>query len=336
MLIELIGQSRSLSIIGMCKNAGKTTALNRIISEMHSARRLIGVTSIGRDGEGVDIVTRTHKPGIYVYAGTLAATAANLLRHCDISREIIDATNIHTPLGEVVLFRAKSDGRVQLAGPSITRQLTGVIDLLYEHGAELVIIDGAVSRKSLGAPAVCEAVILCTGASYSTDINVVVDDTAHEVNMLSLPGQDVWADDETGKLNCEAAIKMKSGECVPVKGGAALADVLRIRGGEGVKNVYLGGAVTDALLDPIIAAGMRLDGISFTLSDGTKALFGRERYDKLVRLGAGFAAMNTINLVAVTVNPVSAYGYNFDKTELQTRLQERVGVPVVDVGGETW
>lgn len=123
LLLPLIEPYRSLSIIGMCKNAGKTTVLNRILSEMQETGKTLGLTSIGRDGESVDVVTQTHKPGIYVREGTLIATAVEMLKYCDISREIVETTGFPTPLGEVVLVRARSDGNVQLAGPSITAQL---------------------------------------------------------------------------------------------------------------------------------------------------------------------------------------------------------------------
>ena len=89
MLKEYIQGVRSLSIIGMCKNAGKTTVLNKLIAELNESSVCLGLTSIGRDGESTDLVTRTAKPGIYVYEGTLVATAVDMFRLSDITREII-------------------------------------------------------------------------------------------------------------------------------------------------------------------------------------------------------------------------------------------------------
>lgn len=39
----------------------------------------IALTSIGRDGERSDLVTNTKKPEIFVYDGTIIATAEKLL-----------------------------------------------------------------------------------------------------------------------------------------------------------------------------------------------------------------------------------------------------------------
>lgn len=131
MLKEYIQGVRSLSIIGMCKNAGKTTVLNKLIAELNESSVRLGLTSIGRDGESTDLVTRTAKPGIYVYEGTLVATAVDMFRLSDITREIIYSTGWPTPMGEVAVVRARSDGSVQLAGPSMTAQLSTLVDVFF-------------------------------------------------------------------------------------------------------------------------------------------------------------------------------------------------------------
>ncbi len=186
-LREALRAHTSISIIGMCKNAGKTTVLNRLIGLLKDDPRVPGLTSIGRDGESVDIVTGTEKPGIWVRRGALVATAADMLRLCDTTREILYTTGVFTPLGEVVVFRALSDGYVQLAGPSMNGQLAELSETLGDLGAGVVLIDGAISRKTLAAPAVSEATILCSGASYAADMETVVADTAYICELLTLP-----------------------------------------------------------------------------------------------------------------------------------------------------
>ena len=69
--------------------------------EQGKLQGVLGLTSIGRDGESTDIVTGTEKPGIFVREGTLIATAKDMLRLGDITKEILMTTGIPTPLGEV-------------------------------------------------------------------------------------------------------------------------------------------------------------------------------------------------------------------------------------------
>lgn len=186
-LLSALQSYASLSIIGMGKNAGKTTVLNRLIALHRALPETLALTSIGRDGEATDVVTGTAKPGIWVDAGTLVATAADMLRLSDTTCEILATTGVHTPLGEVVVFRALSDGFVQLAGPSMNEQLAALVGWLRDLGAQRVLIDGAIHRKSLAAPAVSEAAILCAGASYHPDMETVVADTAYVCRLFMLP-----------------------------------------------------------------------------------------------------------------------------------------------------
>ena len=185
-LIRRLNETKTMSIVGMCKNAGKTTMLNWLLTAGH-LRGTLGLTSIGRDGESTDVVTGTEKPGIFVREGTLIATAKDMLRLGDVTKEILMTTGIPTPLGEVVIMRARSDGYVQLAGPSITTQLRSVSESFFALGAEKSVIDGALGRKSLGARAVAEGVILCTGASYNASMEKVIADTVHIYRLMNLP-----------------------------------------------------------------------------------------------------------------------------------------------------
>ena len=240
-----------MSIVGMCKNAGKTTMLNWLLTSDH-LRGTLGLTSIGRDGESTDVVTGTEKPGIFVKEGTLIATAKDMLRLGDVTKEILMTTGIPTPLGEVVILRARSAGYVQLAGPSITTQLKSVSQSFFELGADRSIIDGALGRKSLGARAVAEGVILCTGASYHMSMEKVIADTVH---------------------------------------------------------IY-------RLMNP------------------SKVLLKPDTLDKLATRNVVLETEEAARTLCVTINPVSAYGWRFDKDAFMAAMTDAVDAPVINVKEE--
>ena len=85
MLFDLTAPYTTLCLAGMCKNAGKTTALNALIRGAKARGVSLALTSIGRDGEREDLVTGTNKPPIYMTGGTLFATARGLLPKCDVT-----------------------------------------------------------------------------------------------------------------------------------------------------------------------------------------------------------------------------------------------------------
>lgn len=300
-LSERIARTRTLSIVGMCKNAGKTTVLNQLISEADG--RVLGLTSIGRDGESVDVVTGTEKPGIFVREGTLIATAKDMLALSDVTQEIVCTTGIPTPLGEVVLVRARSAGSVQLAGPSITAQLVAVSDLFFSLGAEQVIVDGALGRKSLGARALADGVILCTGASYDMRMEKVVADTANIFRLMSL----------------------KKAESIPAESDAPLADALKSTG-----EALIPGALTDAAVVPLLKSGV-LKNARLVVKDPSKVLLSPDVLDRLAIRGVALETVDAAEVLCITVNPVSAYGWKFDPDAFRQAMAEKVSVPVINV-----
>ena len=331
---ELIRPYRSVSIIGMCKNAGKTTVLDQIIREMDGDGRTLALTSIGRDGEDKDLVTGTQKPGIYVARGTLVATASDLiLHHCDVTREVLATTGISTPMGEVVVLRAMSDGGIQLAGPSVTSQLARLREDFFRMGADLVLIDGALSRKTLCSRRVTEATILCTGASYNKNMDTVVEDTCYHCQILTLPETEDLAVRRAAEQLEDPRGTVVLGEGGPwtVPAGLPVADALRREQAAGARAVFFGGALTDHLIKPLIMSGERLEGMALVVRDSSKILLKRDNYEKILRRGVCLQVLDTVNLVAVAVNPFSAYGFHFSKDELMARMEARIGLPVINV-----
>ena len=295
----------TMSIVGMCKNAGKTTVLNWLLANSRNDR-ILGLTSIGRDGESTDVVTGTEKPSIFVPEGTLIATAKDMLRLGDVTKEIVATTGIPTPLGEVVVMRARSAGYVQIAGPSITTQLKAVSDLFFELGAHQSIIDGALGRKSLGARAVAEGIILCTGASYHMSMDKVIEDTLNIYRIMNLP----------------------KAETLPPEPEGTLADCLKEHG-----EALIGGALTDTMVVPLLRSGVLRNG-RLVVRDPSKVLLSPDTLDKLQTRQVKLEAVEAARTLCVTINPVSAYGWKFDKEEFKRKMSEAVDVPVINVKEE--
>ena len=195
-IFQLVQKYESISIIGMSKNVGKTTTFNHILKEARG-RISLGLTSIGRDGEDQDIVTATEKPKIYVECGTIIATAKQCLLNSDITREILKTTGFNTPMGEIIICRALSDGYVDLGGPSVNSYMTLICNELKRFGSKLVIVDGALSRKTTASPSITKATILSTGAAMSKSMGMVIEETRHTVKLLSTENE---VDDEVLKL----------------------------------------------------------------------------------------------------------------------------------------
>lgn len=316
-LFTTIAPYKTVCLGGMCKNAGKTTALKALLEQDTGSYGPLGLTSIGRDGEGEDVVTGTKKPQLYIRQGTLFATAEGLLPFCDVSMEVLEQTGFHTPLGEVLLLRALSAGYVQIAGPSMASQLVSLNQMFFAHGAGKVLLDGALFRKSLCAPEVSQGVILSTGASYSPSMEKTMLDTAFAVKLLTLPQS----------LFFRSGVQWRQAF---VKEGAAPVPFENWEEARDASALLLMGAVTDRRIEKLLNRREK-SPLELCCEDGTKLFVSPLMVQKLERAGVQLRVLRKNTLVAVTVNPFSAGGTPYDREFFYERMATLVPVPVIDV-----
>lgn len=295
--INLTKNYDSLSIIGTCKNAGKTTVLNLLLDQND-----LGITSVGFDGETIDSVTKTPKPKIFIKKNTLVATANSLLSQCTTSKEILLNTGISTPMGEVIIFKSMDDGFVQLAGPSITSELITLKKIFFKLGAKKIIIDGALNRKSISSPNLVDAAILSTGASYNKNIEKVIEDTSLLLTLYDLP-----------ILSFEP------------KESLDLIDDLQ----NDKKFLYTSGALTDKMLKSI-SMKKNINSVVIGVEDPSKILANKETLSVFFARGGKIEVKNKVKIIAVTINPYSAYGWHFDKDVFKNRMKELTDLPIIN------
>jgi len=325
-LKEHIGTSPMVTVIGLCKNAGKTTVLRQLLTEFE--KEPLALTSIGRDGESTDLVTGTEKPSLYVKSGTLFATAHGMLPLCDCTCAVEALTGITTPLGEVAVFRALSDGFVQLAGPSAVGQLPAVTQLFFELGASRVLVDGAAGRKSLAGAGVSGCTILCAGASFDHDMETVVAETAHICALFRLqPPSSPQL--QTALNNTSDRFALFSPEEMPIPletdpSGIPLWQKLP----RTPCALWMGGAVTDTMLKALTQRGAP---ITLITENPTHILAGRTQTAAFLQAGCTLAVRQPLHLAAVCANPRSAYGWHFPADRFSRALNAAISLPVVNV-----
>lgn len=338
LLRELSKNYKTISIVGMAKNAGKTTALNFLIEEALDEDVRLGITSTGRDGESTDLVTETEKPRVYLYEGTLVSVPRKLYELAEAGLEIISMSNYRTALGELLLCEVKSEGYVQIAGPVATADTRKLCDEMFSHGAELVLVDGAIDRKSVASPDSSDAIILSTGAVLSRDIKKVARETAHVVGLYNLP----VLDDEDAKaaispLLDESRIlllrKSDEGydiEVLDLKTSLGAGRILDEHIDDSVSFVFIPGALTNSVIESINPS--KLKKTKFVLKDPTKIFIDSVTWKQLIKRGLDIKVIKNIKVCAVTVNPISPEGYSFDSNVLQAEVEKAVpGIPVIDV-----
>ena len=299
---------RSVSIVGLAKNAGKTECLNYILKRLPLDYFNVAVTSIGIDGETTDQVTGTAKPEITVREGMYFATSESHFRQKRPLAELYDVGEEETALGRVVTAKALQEGKVLLSGPSSAAALKRWMRSLKDFGIDLILIDGALSRLSTASPAVSEAMVLSTGAAYSANIRELVNKTAFVVELIRLPLF----------VGPEPELRLSSFSSLD-------AEALK-----GNRIIEVEGALTDRLLQ-LVKNALGEGEIELVVGDFTKVFCSQELYRAFVRRGGRLSVRMKSELLAVCVNPVAPNGIVLDSDTLCRELSERIGLPVYDI-----
>jgi hypothetical protein len=339
LLSDLIAPARRVAVVGLAKNTGKTETLGAILRELEERGRTVGVTSVGRDGEARDVIdARIEKPRVRLCAGSLVATTDALLRASAIRHELLQDTGIRTPLGRVLVARLAAEGAIEIAGPSAAQDVRAVADAMLAAGVEQVLIDGAIDRRAASSPAVCDGLVMSTGAVLSEELEQVVAQTRDAVQLALLPklrDQRVCAL-ATARPRKSLLVVEPGAEpvvlppCFALTASAAeLASLLRIH--PAASHLVMRGALTEPLLRALLAAA-RGRALELVVADSTKVFLAERGPAWYRRQGLTLSVLAPIRLCALTVNPVAPRSHSFDSPRLRAELQAAVpGVPVLDV-----
>lgn len=339
LLSQLKQKYKILSIVGMAKNAGKTTALNYLIEEAMDDGVVLGITSTGRDGESTDLVTGTDKPRVFLDAGSIVSVPVNLYELADAGLEILCMTDYSTALGQVMLCRVAESGYVQIAGPVNTNDHKKMCRDMLAYGAEMILIDGAIDRKSIAAPDASDAIILSTGAVLSRSMKTVVEETAHLVGLYQLPvlEEGTIRDMILSNREMEKIMLIKGAKLtvLELKTGLSAGKFLDEAMDEKTDYIYIPGALTASVISDIHP--LKMKKVQFILKDPTKIFMDAIPWQQLRKKGFTVKVLENIEVAAVTVNPHAPSGYSFEHEALLKAMRNALeGIPVIDVkmGGE--
>jgi hypothetical protein len=322
-LAELLSGTRTLALVGLAKNTGKTVTLAAILAEHAVAGRRVGVSSIGRDGERHDVIdARIEKPSVELRAGDLVASTGALLRASGLAHERIEQTGVRTPLGEVVLARLSEPGAVEIAGPSAAADVRAVAERMLALGAEQVLIDGAIDRRAASSPAVADGLVMATGAILGEDVEEVVNATRDAVDLVRLARTSADAD---SLVTLERRLVLTADP-------AEIAALLRERPDAGAFAVE--GALSERFLNGLLAArSERADReLRIVVGDSTRVFLSHRGPRWYARQGIAIEVLRTIDLRAITVNPVAPQSHRFESRPLRELIAAAVpDVAVLDV-----
>jgi hypothetical protein len=344
-----------IGIAGTAKNTGKTTTTAALIEEIKLTGKLLGLTSIGFDGEETDNVTGLPKPRLLLSVGTLVAIAEKCLAASSAEIQVLMKLGIFTPLGEIIIGRVEAAGMVVIAGPNKAHQLGEVLSQLQAWQPDIVLVDGALNRL---APMVeTRGLILATGAARTPDLECLYRETLDLCEVFQWPVLDEKLRKQfftAGKpAGSELLISVldQAGRVIVMEGKSLLGNqqVEKLMGLilPTTRAILIPGIVSytalKALLDCLLIQTVRpvlvfTDPIKLIVSPDFFKL--KILLDGWEKAGGNLAILNSLPLLMVTLNPfypafdesTGSYTAAFiDGGELRARLSKLLKVPVIDV-----
>ncbi len=266
---------QSIAIIGLAKNAGKTVSFNKLSAAAVTANLKLALVSYGRDGEKIDAVTLKEKPPILVPEGAFFATTFPLVKESGLQSKVIAETGIKTLLGEVKVFQSLESGEIELAGVNSVTKVKKIKQLLPSE-VDLLLLDGALDRRSSARPELAAGFILATGAVTGQNCKEVIKKTSNYLQKLSLARQN-----SNGKL----------------------------------EKISIEGALTDLLAKEILSqikTPKHSLAREIVIQDGTKNFLSRQMSTQLQKAGFKITVKKPVQLLAITVNPFRPDGRVYD------------------------
>jgi hypothetical protein len=347
LLSRLTASVRRLAMVGLAKNTGKTEALAALLRELETEGRLIGVTSVGRDGEEHDVIdARIGKPRVRLPAGALVATTDALLSVSEIPHTVLENTGVRTPLGGVLIARLREPGTIEVAGPSGAEDVRAVSDAMLGHGAEQVLIDGAIDRRAASAPSVTDGLVMSTGAVLGSELEEVVARTRDAVEVVRLRELEDARVRALAEPSAHGAGQSRSASVLVGAGYDALELAPRfVLSGDGreieaalgslpdARWLIVHGALPEGFVNDVLRARRAATGqLTLVVADSTR-VFLSERGPAWYRAqGIEIRTLAPTRLEALTVNPVAPQSHRFDSMSLRAALGEAIAdVPIFDV-----
>lgn len=327
---------KTISIIGMAKNTGKTVTLNQLIEELYLKGYKLGLLSYGRDGESIDLITGKKKPPVKVYPGSFFVTASRALKGSDLHFKKIAETDISSTMGQVNLYQAQGEGEVQLVGINRLSQLMYIKDQLINR-VDYLLIDGALDRRSSALPRISGAVVLATGAVIGKDLDDVMTKTKYEVQKLNMPtlyNQDDLIYIQKFEQDKESILWTAEDEIVRFKTPTSLLLLNEIKdyltqSKKSVKYIFVNGAFTNTISRRII--DLNLNDLTVIIPDATKLFIDKMEYARLVKNNISLKVLYPLNLIALTINPYNPEGQSLDDDEFLDNIKRHFDIPVFNV-----
>jgi hypothetical protein len=313
------------AIVGISKNSGKTSFLNYLISHLNG--KSLGVMTTGRDGEEQDTVYGNAKPAVRLAAGTVFTAVPAAFEKLGSAVDILDKLPFNAGNRQLWLLKSLRSLETEITGPAHAAAQIRTAEIMQARGADIILIDGSLERKSVVINPAIKGVFLVAGGSYGSLDKV----TAELQRLERLSGIQIYKNNTLAGLENQVAYlqdgKWNATGFTTLLGN--LPALLEALAAEKLQGIYLPGAVTDSALGslkPILGkAELIVVRHPLHLHISGKNLESLNTTHKI-------QALRQFNLLALVLNSWSVTGSHLDCDALRSRVRNTFpNLKVIDI-----
>jgi hypothetical protein len=222
--------------------------------------------------------------------------------------EVLEELPFHTPLGRVLIGRA-GGGEVEVSGPTTLGELRQTVDRLLTHGAEQVLVDGAINRIGSASPRVSDGVVVATGGMVGDTLEEVLSTSVATLDMLTLPA----VSEGTRTLVPQRTLESTRAVAVDDRGRATTLELDTVIG-EGVtvareverleaRTLFIGGALTREFVEDFTRVLPPRRKLRVVVRDATVLVLPPAAVSLFARRGIALEVLRPLHVLALTANP---------------------------------
>ena len=155
---------KTTAIVGISKNAGKTSYLNWYIKNQKQSTTF-AVTTTGHDGEDIDLITGDKKPKVLLPANTLFTSSANIYDTQSSQIEVVEKLPFRVIGKPLWLYKTIGAIEAEVIGAATRKEQESLIEIFKKHDTQHILIDGSLDRKSICLSDKITEIALVIGAS---------------------------------------------------------------------------------------------------------------------------------------------------------------------------
>lgn len=313
------------AIAGISKNCGKTSFLNWLSTQLENIK--LGILTTGRDGETTDLVYGNSKPSVNLSANTIFSTTSDSIEKLGSAIEILYKLPFQAGTKSLWLLKALRDIETEIVGPANAESQIKVAELMQDYGADLVLIDGSIDRKSIALSNKIKGVFLVIGGSYGA-----IDKIYSELYKLSQLTLINHFNNESQKLNERYVSYYKDKTWHETEYNSLLGNeqsIIDLIYQVNPIKLYISGAITDTILHKINPA---LKQIKSVIIRHPLQMHLTNANQKLFLASNDVLALSIFKITAVVVNSWSVKGNHLDSKKLRFEIRKMLPtLPVIDI-----